>query len=239
MLKGGVVPRQANLIGSVRFRKYSTIRGKEILNSFDFRWKFKANTVCPSNTYGISCRISCMTDKIRVKNCSKLGAKICHKGNNWSIALMLTSVRQVFLISGFDGKHCKDVNECKQLKPCKNGGQCQNTIGSFHCAYIKPFHHIIGMIGCALRKPCRNKGKCMEKDGYVFCICPKNYEGETCSNDVDECKSNPCENGATCVNLKGSFKCFCPRNFIGKFCDVTLMKVWQLTIRIFIPSIKA
>lgn len=58
--------------------------------------------------------------------------------------------------------------------------------------------------------PCQNGGSCFNMYETFRCECPKNWEGPTCSVDVDECTKYAgtdlgCQNGATCVNLPGSY----------------------------------
>lgn len=59
--------------------------------------------------------------------------------------------------------------------------------------------------------PCQNGGTCFNMFETFRCECPDNYEGPTCSLDVNECSKFAgtdlgCQNGATCVNTFGSFE---------------------------------
>jgi cubilin len=59
--------------------------------------------------------------------------------------------------------------------------------------------------------PCQNGGTCFNMFETFRCECPKNWEGPTCSLDVDECSKYlgtefACQNGATCINKPGSFE---------------------------------
>lgn len=59
--------------------------------------------------------------------------------------------------------------------------------------------------------PCQNGGSCFNMFDTFRCECPGNWEGPTCSVDIDECSKYAgtdlgCQNGATCINSFGSFQ---------------------------------
>lgn len=59
--------------------------------------------------------------------------------------------------------------------------------------------------------PCLNGGTCFNMFETFRCECPQNWEGPTCSNDVNECARFAgtdlgCQNGATCFNMPGSYQ---------------------------------
>ncbi|XP_032649866.1 protein HEG homolog 1 isoform X5 [Chelonoidis abingdonii] len=60
--------------------------------------------------------------------------------------------------------------------------------------------------------PCLHDGKCVINGvmGKYQCKCSPAWQGEDCSEDVDECLSNPCPDLATCNNTQGSYVCKCP-----------------------------
>lgn len=59
--------------------------------------------------------------------------------------------------------------------------------------------------------PCQNGGTCFNMFDTFRCECPENWEGPTCSEDVNECAKYVgtdlgCQNGATCFNSPGSYQ---------------------------------
>ncbi|XP_021504160.1 cubilin isoform X2 [Meriones unguiculatus] len=71
--------------------------------------------------------------------------------------------------------------------------------------------------------PCRNGGTCVNLHNSFFCICPAQWEGLLCSDDVNECavySGSPfgCQSGSTCVNTIGSFRCDCTPDTYGPLC---------------------
>ncbi|TFK07708.1 trifunctional purine biosynthetic protein adenosine-3 [Platysternon megacephalum] len=59
--------------------------------------------------------------------------------------------------------------------------------------------------------PCLHDGKCVINGvmGKYQCKCSPAWQGEDCSEDVNECLSNPCPDLATCNNTQGSYVCKC------------------------------
>ncbi|XP_037693302.1 cubilin [Choloepus didactylus] len=59
--------------------------------------------------------------------------------------------------------------------------------------------------------PCQHGGTCLGLLNAFFCICPPQWKGPLCSDDVNECEvysGTPlsCQNGATCINTAGSYR---------------------------------
>ncbi|MBN3286991.1 HEG protein, partial [Polyodon spathula] len=73
----------------------------------------------------------------------------------------------------------------------------------------------LGRQGLSICKqhPCTNSGKCVIVNGGRRCSCPPAWQGDDCSEDVDECLSRLCPADSTCVNTHGSFTCECPLGY--------------------------
>ncbi|XP_055632024.1 cubilin homolog [Toxorhynchites rutilus septentrionalis] len=72
--------------------------------------------------------------------------------------------------------------------------------------------------------PCQNGGTCISLYDSFVCQCPRNWEGPTCANDVNECSEFVgtdlgCQNGATCKNTPGSYSCICASGWQGIHCN--------------------
>ncbi|XP_078666293.1 uncharacterized protein LOC144908516 [Branchiostoma floridae x Branchiostoma belcheri] len=75
---------------------------------------------------------------------------------------------------------------------------------------------------CDKQCDCSGRGDCDSDTGE--CTCPKEWEGEHCELDVDECLPNakPCSHNAYCDNLPGDYTCTCMNGYVGdgKTCKV-------------------
>lgn len=49
--------------------------------------------------------------------------------------------------------------------------------------------------------PCHNKAQCHSLMGDFYCSCPDDYEGKTCSELKDHCKTNHCQGNTTPTTL--------------------------------------
>lgn len=59
--------------------------------------------------------------------------------------------------------------------------------------------------------PCQHGGTCFNMFDTFRCECTENWDGPTCSEDVNECSKYVgtdlgCQNGATCINTPGSYQ---------------------------------
>ncbi|VDO95723.1 unnamed protein product [Soboliphyme baturini] len=73
------------------------------------------------------------------------------------------------------------------------------------------------------RNPCKNGGTCIDGINKYYCLCPDQFTGENCREDIDECvlyhdTELGCQNGGTCINIHGGFRCQCPSNWHGRRC---------------------
>ncbi|XP_075068011.1 cubilin [Mixophyes fleayi] len=71
--------------------------------------------------------------------------------------------------------------------------------------------------------PCQNSGTCLNLLDSFFCLCPSNWQGPTCSDDVNECQNYAgtalgCHNGGECKNTPGSYSCSCTPEWYGLQC---------------------
>ena len=117
--------------------------------------------------------------------------------------------------SGFSGSNCEKIFDCTET-PCQNGGFCA-MIGSIMGINRYECFCTLGRTGkmCELEdpchpNPCREGGTCSRNQltGEMVCRCASGFQGQDCSEDVDECTaiSPPCGNDL-CVNTRGNFKC--------------------------------
>ncbi|XP_053662149.1 cubilin homolog [Anopheles marshallii] len=72
--------------------------------------------------------------------------------------------------------------------------------------------------------PCQNGGTCIAQYDSFVCLCPSNWEGQTCTTDVNECAlfagtDLGCQNGATCKNVHGGYNCMCADGWRGIHCN--------------------
>ncbi|XP_045763527.1 cubilin homolog [Maniola jurtina] len=76
--------------------------------------------------------------------------------------------------------------------------------------------------------PCENGGTCLNLVNGYYCLCPANWKGANCDEDVNECRNYAgtdlgCQNGATCINRPGSYECICKPGWYGLDCTRTAM----------------
>lgn len=77
-----------------------------------------------------------------------------------------------------------------------------------------------------LSHPCENGGTCLNLVNGYHCLCPSNWKGTNCDEDVNECRNFAgtdlgCQNGATCINTPGSYQCICKPGWYGIDCTRT------------------
>ncbi|CAB3228775.1 unnamed protein product [Arctia plantaginis] len=71
--------------------------------------------------------------------------------------------------------------------------------------------------------PCQHGGTCLNLINGYHCLCPPNWEGRDCDEDVNECRNFAgtelgCQNGATCINKPGTYECLCKSGWYGLHC---------------------
>ncbi|XP_049544721.1 cubilin homolog [Anopheles darlingi] len=72
--------------------------------------------------------------------------------------------------------------------------------------------------------PCQHGGTCLNMYNSFLCLCPSNWEGQTCTTDVNECAQFAgtdlgCQNGASCQNQHGGYSCICADGWRGIHCN--------------------
>ncbi|CAM9531973.1 unnamed protein product [Lampetra fluviatilis] len=80
----------------------------------------------------------------------------------------------------------------------------------------------MGLTACA-SSPCLNGAHCVNLYKSFYCVCPSNWKGTRCNEDVNECQiyaGTPmgCQNGGTCHNTPGTYSCSCMPEFTGPHC---------------------
>ena len=72
-----------------------------------------------------------------------------------------------------------------------------------------------------MTNPCRitecNNGVCSVVNDQPVCTCLAGYEGDDCSQDINECAigTNDCTEGSICNNTDGGYVCSCSKGFKG------------------------
>ena len=72
--------------------------------------------------------------------------------------------------------------------------------------------------GCSQNCTCNTLNTALCNSTTGACVCKAGWEGETCSDDVDECDTSPasltvCPDHSVCTNTNGSFLCLCLKGF--------------------------
>ncbi|KAL9889128.1 cell polarity complex component crumbs isoform 1-T1 [Glossina fuscipes fuscipes] len=85
----------------------------------------------------------------------------------------------------------------------------------FHLNSIRPEE------GCTLcfLNDCKNGGYCREPSADYACTCQSGYDGDDCSNDIDECLTAECLNNSTCIDKVADFLCKCLPGYDGRYCE--------------------
>lgn len=99
--------------------------------------------------------------------------------------------------------------------------QPASTLLTIH-AYSK-FSHIflIIVLDRCSETSCSNHGVCQAIAGARYeCVCEDGWNGDDCSNNIDECQNLPCLNGGLCKDHINSFICQCLGDWSGDVCGM-------------------
>lgn len=111
------------------------------------------------------------------------------------------------------------------LKILKNNsdGYIENMIYS----KILLLFFVIKVMKCELKcneDQCNYEAECVLEGIAVRCDCVGTdtvFNGEICSEKVDNCLSSPCKNGGECQSFLGHYNCKCRNGFSGQDCTST------------------
>lgn len=54
--------------------------------------------------------------------------------------------------------------------------------------------------------------------GKPRCLCSREFDGDHCEIDLNDCSGSACKNGKVC-NVNNEYRCECPRGSFGEFCQ--------------------
>uniref|UniRef100_A0A182RN21 Cubilin n=1 Tax=Anopheles funestus TaxID=62324 RepID=A0A182RN21_ANOFN len=123
----------------------------------------------------------------------------------------------------------KRVESLEQESSTRNSTQMHPRIGSL-ARRVKNVETKLATLMTTLQTnkctsgPCQNGGTCIAQYDSFVCLCPSNWEGQTCTTDVNECAlfagtDLGCQNGATCKNVHGGYNCMCSDGWRGIHCN--------------------
>ncbi|XP_070177359.1 protein crumbs-like isoform X2 [Littorina saxatilis] len=139
---------------------------------------------------------------------------------------------------GYTGKNCSEA-DCAQ-NPCLNGSTCDDRVtADWGTDWQCMCQEFFGGRRCNIPGPCAfhpcnasNTDSCKQDlfnttdtnvSSNFTCVCKSGWEGDTCSQDINECNvSTPCLNGATCENKLGSYFCRCATGYTGFDCETDI-----------------
>ncbi|CAB3403309.1 unnamed protein product [Caenorhabditis bovis] len=87
--------------------------------------------------------------------------------------------------------------------------QCQLGFGGADCS----------IQGWCYPDECLHGGKCVGSGDSAHCVCRREYTGQRCELDFDECSVPDFCNNGKCFNLNGSYLCQCHDGFFGAKCE--------------------
>uniref|UniRef100_A0A6B2E8N3 Putative cadherin egf lag seven-pass g-type receptor n=1 Tax=Phlebotomus kandelakii TaxID=1109342 RepID=A0A6B2E8N3_9DIPT len=78
--------------------------------------------------------------------------------------------------------------------------------------------------GCILcfQDDCQNGGMCSNASDQYACECPLGYDGDNCSENIDECLAAECTNNSTCIDGIANYTCYCTPGYEGRHCELDI-----------------
>ncbi|XP_053372976.1 fibrillin-1-like [Mercenaria mercenaria] len=164
---------------------------------------------CEPGTFGTACSQSCTCVESNTQSCSA-DAGVCTCKEGW------------------EEDDCgTNIDECAtNTYNCTGNSTCKDTNGSYVCECNAGFFKTSKGIckECDSKhygKDCAEECKCIVTNTETCdsvsgsCTCSTGWEGDTCSDDINECSSSPCTDThkTKCTNSPGSYTCECVPGF--------------------------
>ncbi|XP_053408702.1 uncharacterized protein LOC123559399 isoform X2 [Mercenaria mercenaria] len=165
--------------------------------------------VCGEGTFGVDCASDCTCVAGNIDTCNAVdGSCVCQ--------------------AGWEGLTCsQNIDECTENTfTCPDNSTCEDTDGSYRCncdaGFIKTINMTCevceqGLFGVNCNDVCScvsgNTELCNTVNGS--CTCKAGWEGNTCSQNIDECTQNTftCPEKSTCQDTDGSYVCNCDTGY--------------------------
>ena len=61
-----------------------------------------------------------------------------------------------------------------------------------------------------------------KNSNYLYLCFTLGFEGENCTDNINDCKNNSCVANATCIDGVNNFTCQCPSGYYGEFCHLEI-----------------
>eukprot|EP00055_Hartaetosiga_balthica_P008395 m.31103 g.31103 ORF g.31103 m.31103 type:complete len:547 (-) comp6280_c0_seq1:348-1988(-) len=181
---------------------------------------------CPSTHVGSNCEYACPS------NCTT-----CMEANSKAACFKCNQGFYVYTDSNGDTScvnpcpmyyepnqddFCERVGHCPTIT-CENGGTCNRyedvATKACSCAgnWKPPYCHdnsLCDTLACV-------HGTCVvsQNGNFATCDCDGGYDGDSCSNNIDDCSPDPC-NGESCTDGVDSYTCNCPAWLGGTHCEI-------------------
>ena len=61
-----------------------------------------------------------------------------------------------------------------------------------------------------------------DKVNFYDCQCLLGWEGQFCTNNIDDCLVNDCRSNSTCIDGIANYSCLCRGGFEGRNCEINI-----------------